>query len=241
MRLILLPGMDGTSELFRDLIEELPPSLECESVRYPTDKSLSYAELEILVTEAIPANEPLVLLAESFSTPLAIRLAAKNPANLRGLVLCAGFATSPIRGWKRSMCRSLAPFALHARLPKRAVKIFLLGNGVRDSLVAAVTDTIARVQPEVLLNRLRAVFACDVKAELAMVRLPVFYIRARQDRLVPASSLEEMKRCNPGVDFVELDGPHMLLQAEPKKASQEVMEFIGRLSSPPTSGSKTTG
>jgi hypothetical protein len=48
-------------------------------------------------------SEPFVLLAESFSTPVAIRVAAENPTNLKGLILCAGFATSPVSGLPRML------------------------------------------------------------------------------------------------------------------------------------------
>jgi len=35
-----------------------------------------------------------VILAESFSAPIAIRLAAEAPPNLKALVICAGFIES---------------------------------------------------------------------------------------------------------------------------------------------------
>ena len=86
-KLILLPGMDGTGELFADFVKALP-NLEIEVMRYPTDRHLSYEQLVPIVRSGISASEPFVFVAESFSTPLAIKLAADNPSNLKGVVIC---------------------------------------------------------------------------------------------------------------------------------------------------------
>jgi pimeloyl-ACP methyl ester carboxylesterase len=87
--LVLLPGMDGTGELFANLVDAMPEPFELITVRYPTDQELSYSELKAFVQAACPVSRPFVLLAESFSTPAAIQYAATMPPNLCGLVLCA--------------------------------------------------------------------------------------------------------------------------------------------------------
>jgi hypothetical protein len=52
-------------------------------------------ELEPLVRAALPARCRYVLLGESFSEPLAIRIAAHPPPGLVGLALCVTFASNP--------------------------------------------------------------------------------------------------------------------------------------------------
>lgn len=52
LRAVLLPGMDGTGELFSEFVAALPVGLESVTVRYPTDRCLSYSELEELVRAA---------------------------------------------------------------------------------------------------------------------------------------------------------------------------------------------
>jgi pimeloyl-[acyl-carrier protein] methyl ester esterase len=81
--LLLLPGMDGTGGLFSDFIAALPHDLQTILLRYPTDHFLSYSELQNLVREKSP-NSPFVLLAESFSTPLAIQLCRRAGDNPKG-------------------------------------------------------------------------------------------------------------------------------------------------------------
>src|SRR5262245_59650840 len=108
--LVLLPGMDGTGDLFAPLLTALPPSLPAKVVRYPTAEPLGYAQLDGVAKAALPPADDFVILGESFSGPLAISLAAEPPSNLKALVLCCSFARNP-----RPVFSSLGP--LVAALP----------------------------------------------------------------------------------------------------------------------------
>ncbi len=88
-KLVLLPGMDGTGELFDSFVKALPQSFTTEIVRYPPNRCLTSSELLHLVDSNAFGSEPFVLIAESFSSPLAIQWAATNPLNLKGLVISA--------------------------------------------------------------------------------------------------------------------------------------------------------
>lgn len=225
LKLVLLPGMDGTGELFSEFAAALGGEFEIAMVRYPTEQCFSYAELEDFVRAACPISGPFVLLAESFSTPLAIQYAASNPVNLEGLVLCAGFATSPVRGWRRLLAWLLSPLVFRVPLPNLAAEFWLVGPDAPPSLLAAVRSAVSSVQPKVLAARLRTVLGCDVRAELGRVAVPILYIQAQQDRLVSASCLEELRRIKPQVAVTVLEGPHLLLQREPCRAAEVVAAF----------------
>src|SRR4051794_17198322 len=88
--------MDGTGEFFAEFIAALPPGVEPMVVKYPPDRAMNYAELEELVRASLPVERPFVLLAESFSGPVAVAIAASKPAGLRGLVLVCSFVRSPL-------------------------------------------------------------------------------------------------------------------------------------------------
>ncbi len=45
MNLVLLPGLDGTGELFRPFIEILPKDINALVISYPGNIKLSYEEL----------------------------------------------------------------------------------------------------------------------------------------------------------------------------------------------------
>lgn len=219
-KLILLPGMDGTGELFSEFIAALPETFEVATVRYPTGQHLPYLELENLVRAACPASGPFMLLAESFSTPLALKYAAENPTHLQGVVLCAGFASSPLRGWRRYLALFVAPLVFHLRMPGLAAKYWLVGRDAPPPLLKALWVAISAVQPKVLAARLREVLACDVLEEARRVAVPILYIRAKQDRLIGASCLEKLIRIAPQMVLTTIEGPHLLLQREPQQSAE---------------------
>ena len=61
--LILLPGLDGTGELFAPFVAVSPPGVSTIPVAYPIEL-YSYDELEPLVQEKLTDN--CVILGESF-------------------------------------------------------------------------------------------------------------------------------------------------------------------------------
>jgi len=226
VRLVLLPGMDGTGELFSEFAAALSADFEITTVQYPTERCLSYSELEDFVRAACPISGPFVLLAESYSTPLAIKCAASRPGNLEGLVLCAGFATSPVRGWRRFGGWLLAPLMFRVPLPSLAARLWLVGPEALPSLLEAVRSAVSSVKSKVLAARLRAVLACDVREEIGQVAVPILYLQAKQDRLVSASCLEELRRIKPQMAVAALEGPHLLLQRKPQRAAETVVRFV---------------
>jgi pimeloyl-[acyl-carrier protein] methyl ester esterase len=221
--------MDGTGQLFHDFIGFLPKTLQTVTVRYPTEQCLSYDNLDGFVRAACPVSSPFILFAESFSTPLAIKYAATNPANLIGVILCAGFATSPVRTWRRFFGSVFAPFVIGFPLSERSVKFWLVGQDAPSSLLTEVKSAIRSVHPKVLTSRLRAVLACDTRLELAQIVAPILYIQASQDRLVSASCLEEIHRIMPQITAAILDGPHLLVQRKPQRVAEVVAEFARHL------------
>jgi pimeloyl-[acyl-carrier protein] methyl ester esterase len=229
MNLVLLPGLDGTGTLFADLVAAIPDDIDVDVVRYPTNLSC-YSAISDIVRSRMPRREPFVLLAESFSTPLAIQYAATNPANLKALIVCAGFAASPVAGVRRIAYSALAPALAGIALPKFAARLLLVGLDAPDALVAAVQSAISSVPSKTVAARIRAVLACDVRVELNQIAVAVLYLRATQDRLVQASCLEEIQRIRPQTTAVAVYGPHLIVQREPAQTAAIIMRFIEQVS-----------
>lgn len=213
MKLLLLPGLDGTGRLFRPFVEALPSGLEPEVVSYPADLCLSYEEL--LLRIAVPSG-PFAIVGESFSGPLAIRLAAARPAGLRGLILVGTFARQPM---PRFLGKLAHPALFSLRPPEAALRALLTDSCVRD-----VADAIASVRPEVLAHRIREVLAVDVARELAAVDVPILTLAGRRDRLVRPAPLRA------DATHVVLDAPHLVLQSRPREAAAAIVEWISRSS-----------
>ena len=233
-RLVLLPGMHGTGELFSKFMSTMPVQKHIEALHYPADVSPSYQQLLGAVQFFVPAYDPYFLLAESFSTPLAIQFAASKPPNLKGLILCAGFASSPLTGPGHFFASLLAPLVFHLAVPSCAINWFLIGPNPPKSLQAAVQAAVFSVRPNVLTARLRAVLSCDMRQALSQVAVPVLYIQATKDKLVPPSCLDEIRSIKPEVLVAEMDGPHLILQREPEKSGAIVSQFLHLCSMAPT-------
>lgn len=228
-RLVLLPGMHGDGELFSDFIKALPEDFASTTPLYPNDVCLSYADHLRAVEHSASEYGPFVMLAESFSTPIAIQLAATNQPNLKGLVISAGFATSPVRGVLRWIAPILVPVLSYVPVNKIGARVMVPGPAPPNSTSACMRAAIAAVKPKVLMHRVQSVLRCNVLEELRKVTVPILYLQARHDRLVNPICLEEMMRVKPEIEVMQLKGPHMLLQQMPQEAAEIVGEFVRRL------------
>jgi|SRR5438105_12009184 len=230
MVLVLLPGMDGTGDLFAPFVEALGPTQTVRVVRYPTSEPLGYSELGALAHAALPSEEPYVLLGESFSGPIAVALAAARPQHLRGLILCCTFATNPqpAFAWLRGMIGFLP-----TRPPIKVLEALLCGRFSTPTLRAALAAALHRVSPAALRARFAAVLRVNVVSELQALRLPVLYLRAIEDRVVPVRSSRLVTTHCPHAKVVELVAPHFLLQAAPDQAAAAVAEFMRDTSDQP--------
>jgi pimeloyl-[acyl-carrier protein] methyl ester esterase len=226
---VLLPGLDGTGTLFGDFISALSPTLKINTARYPTDRFLSYPELVPCVQEVVPSSRPFLLVAESFSTPLAAKFAATRAPNLKGLVMCAGFVTNPVAGWSLLVRPLARPSLFRLSLPGWALKHFLIGASPPSDLESAVRHSLLLVKPEVLARRIRLVLDCDARQDLTQTQIPILYIRADGDRLVGAHCFSEIRQLQPDTTLASISAPHLVVQREPKKAAEVIMRFIREL------------
>jgi pimeloyl-[acyl-carrier protein] methyl ester esterase len=226
VKLVLLPGMDGTGRLFANFITALGSEFDAQVVSYPQDASLQYAELEEFARNATGESEPFVLVAESFSVSIAIRWAASAPENLKGLVLCAGFVSSPLKGARRLVALALGPILFRWRPPDFMLRWLLVGRGGDSSLLVAVRATLSEVKPDVLAARLRLVLNCDERVNLRQLKLPILFIRPTRDQTVPVSAYEEVRATNPMVEMKVVDGPHLVLQTNSQTCADFVSGFV---------------
>lgn len=231
MRLLLLPGLDGTGDLFApftDAVASAPGlGLQATVLRYPTQQVMDYAALTDLARAALPTDEPFVLLGESFSGPIAIRLASEAPPGLRGLVLCCSFVRNP-----RRALAPLAPLTRWlplARMPRPLMDWALLGRLATPALSAALGRAVTAVDPAVLRARLQAVIDIDATSTWRRVKVPSLYLRGLHDRLVPASVAKALAHQLPHTQRADIDAPHALLQTAPEAAAQAVARFVAGL------------
>ena len=142
---ILLPGLDGTGELFGPFVNAARSDIQTVVVEYPVDED-SMDALEQHARSKLVNR--CIVIAESFSGPIGVRLAA-DP-RVRALVLCNSFVTSPFAPSLRHF--AVAPlFAIP--FPKFALRSALLGRYASPDLLEIARRAIARVPAHVIAKK----------------------------------------------------------------------------------------
>jgi pimeloyl-[acyl-carrier protein] methyl ester esterase len=223
MRLVLLPGLDGTGALFAPFAAAKPPGAALTIVPLP-DRLSEYAALTTAVTGTAALDSDTILIAESFGGPLALRLARQRaPA---AVVLVNSFIRAPL---PPAVCR-LIPAALFAMpMPDVVLRHWLLGDAASPALVHALRAALARVPVSTLAARVRALASLDAAADAAQLTCPLLYLRGTSDRLVRERSVGELQASAPAMQVARLSGPHLLLEAAPQLAWAALAPYLERL------------
>jgi pimeloyl-ACP methyl ester carboxylesterase len=222
--LVLLPGLDGTGKLFSEFVRALDGRVDSRIVTYPKDVPLGYDELETLVLAALPRDQSFVLLGESFSGPIAIRIAARPPAGLVAVILCGTFAKNPFP-WAR-WARPLAAYLPLKSLPRWVRAPLMWGSMLPDRAPAQKERATAGVSHAVIRHRIAALLAVDETPALRQIRLPTLVMRARDDWVIPRATTAWILKTLPAAQLVEIDGPHLLLQTRAPECAAVVLRFM---------------
>jgi len=167
-----------------------------------------------------------VLLAESFSGPLAIRIGADPPRGLAGVILCGTFAKNPYP-WLRLM-RPLAVRLPVKSLPRWLRAPLMWGSGNPRRAPPRGQRAISAVAAPVIRCRIGEVLSVDETARLGAIELPILVLTAARDRLLPRAATHLLLQSLPLAQFEEIDGPHLLLQSRPSECAVPVLRFVRR-------------
>ena len=215
---ILLPGLDGTGDLFGPLVAAAPQGISTIVVDYPTSEA-SIVVLEQRARDKL--TNRCIVIAESFSGPIGVRVAADD--RVQALILCNSFISSPILPALRHLV--FAPlFALP--IPKFAFRFFLLGRQAHPVLVEKAQHALRRLPAAIVAQRIRHVFQTNEQNAVRSLRKPVLYLRGLSDNVVSERSWREIQTICPDAEIVTIRGPHMLLQVSPIECWRAIMKFV---------------
>jgi pimeloyl-ACP methyl ester carboxylesterase len=215
--LLMLPGLDGSGRLFDPLLQALGPQWPTLVMSYPPNASGGYIELQGWLEAQLPPQTPLFILAESFSGPLAVELAAQRPQQVRGVMLCCTFASNPRPGLR--WAGGFLPWLPVATRPSWPVLRLLMGRYGTAGARRQMVDVVSGLPADLVRARLAAVLTVDVRAMLARVTQPVWLLQASDDALVPPAAIQVLSGGLPTSRLTTLQGPHALLQACPEAAA----------------------
>jgi pimeloyl-ACP methyl ester carboxylesterase len=231
-RAVLLPGLDGSGRLFAPLLAAGPHALEPDPLSFPADEPLGYDELVTLARRRLPRGR-FVLLAESFSGPIAIRLAAERPRGLVALVLAATFLHRPLNPLLHPARGLVGARLFGVPMPAAAIRHFMAGPDAPDAVVAEVQRAVSAVAPEVLALRSAEALRVDAREALAHVDAPILFLAPTRDRLIRTDAHADVLAVQPGAEVAHLEGPHMILQRCPHASLARIEEFLARTGARP--------
>jgi pimeloyl-ACP methyl ester carboxylesterase len=222
--LALLPGLDGSGELFFPIVPYLRDRFEIHLVRYADEASFGdYVES---AARQLPSGGPVSLLAESFSGPIAISLLAGRRASFQASVLSATFCKSPMPFVTRLARRMPDKLFGYNPASRAFVGLFATGRDASPEVTGKALELLQKVRPGLFRRRIGLVHDLDVTAELKAVEVPLLYIQATGDRIVPARSGAEIDRLARNIKLARVNGPHMILQTRPQECARLIIDHV---------------
>jgi len=222
LKLVLLPGMDGTGELFKEFVTYYDAKYVI--ISFPNDGSQSYEELSKYVLSKLP-EENHIILAESFSGGLVPQLLKSENKHIKGVIFVASFLSCP-RPFLVRLAR-LLPVKSLAKLPGANYlhKMLFLGWSVSRNTISKFKSVINSLPASTLSNRLNSIQRLSAQ-NLPTYTLPCFYLRPSNDLLVPKSKVSEIRGIFKNFSIRSVSGSHFILQSSPEASVSEVEQVV---------------
>jgi pimeloyl-ACP methyl ester carboxylesterase len=214
------------------LLDVMPSELTPLVISFPKAADGDYETLEARTVPLLPQDEPFAILGESFSGPLALRIAARARRNLVAVILVASFTARPV-GWLPRFARHFVQ-PLMFRLPIQLLLLrwFALGRDPPPEVAKSTIESVRSVEPAVLAQRAKAALSIDASHSFIACPVPILYLGGTQDRLIDPRTPERLKALRPDLECVMLDAPHFILQIAPSSAARAISEFLHRQRAP---------
>jgi pimeloyl-ACP methyl ester carboxylesterase len=218
--IVLLPGLDGTGDLFDRIASHLASDFTVTIVRYPNDPSLGYAGYIELARNVIGSRE-VFLLGESFSGPVATCVAARLGPQIRGLLLAATFLKAPWPGWLVQRASRIDP----ETTPRKLRDAILMGDYGDQELREKVDAIVRKLSRPVRAARLRAIAEVDVRQDFAALNCPILALHGRADWLVPMIAMQNVICRKGDARMIVFPAAHMLLQTCAAESAAAIIAF----------------
>ncbi|MCU7801753.1 MAG: lysophospholipase [Candidatus Thiodiazotropha sp. (ex Lucinoma borealis)] len=224
MKLVLLPGLDGTGLLFKEFIS----FYEGESIviALPIDSQQDYKSLANSIKNKLPQDN-FILLAESFSGGLVPHLLQLSGHHIKGLIFVASFLNTPNKALLT--LASTLPITKFATLPTATYvhRRLFLGMHASPYLVSKFVEVIKSVPEAVLRKRMKSIL--ELKNIRMTTSIPTAYIQATDDKLVNTGNWNDFQKIFTNIKLYRIEGPHFILQSKPFESAKTVSEIIMHL------------
>jgi pimeloyl-ACP methyl ester carboxylesterase len=226
MKLVLLPGLHGSAQLFQPLIDRLPGEIDTQIISYPAGVKLDYTQLRNMILSQLPKQD-FMLLAESFSGPLAYQIASRNPKNLKAVIFVASFLDNPRPLLLNSITITLLSMLKMLPLSVFAVKTWMTGTKVSKQIISLCKQSLDILSPGLVSYRLTEI--AQLRSRHWPCRCKAIYIQARHDKLVPRRCVEPFKLAFADLEIKTLNSAHFVVQTLPEDCAKVIVDTINQI------------
>lgn len=227
MTLVLLPGLAGDAQMWRDQLAGLAafrPRVSDVHMRHPTIPEMAAALLARF-------DGPLVLCGASMGGMVAMEAARQAPDRIRGLALLGTTARPEDDEMRRLRENAIALFAQGrvAEVIEPNVGFAFHPDHARDEdLVARYLDFVLRAGADQLVRQNLAVIGRpDARLHLPQLRCPVLVVTGEDDQLTPPALASEIAELVPQAELVLLPRcGHMLTMEQPEAVNRELRRWL---------------
>lgn len=187
---VLVPGMDGTGQLFYAQVPRLARSYRVATYALRNDAanwSTLVDDLGRVVDQVAPQSRRAIVLGESFGGALALSFALAAPSRVSALVILNSFAhfAPQFRLRLARLGLGALPWGMMG-LIRRATAFRLHSAHTHRAEIRRFMALTAAASRRGYLNRLRLLTDYDVRDRLGELRIPTLFLAADQDHLVPS-------------------------------------------------------
>ncbi|MGW1076663.1 alpha/beta fold hydrolase [Streptomyces sp. NPDC002537] len=188
---------------------------------------------DALVARADAAGlETFTVIGYSMGTMVSVRIAARYPERVRGLVLTAGMARPDNRMrasldlWQKLLADGdLEAFARFLALSGFSTEFF---NAMPEEQLHALYTVMIKGIPAGSAEQAGLVLRTDVTADLAGISVPTLVVATTRDTLVSPANSRALADAIPGAEYAELETGHLVMAERPQEWQRLILSFLDR-------------
>lgn len=187
---VLVPGIDGTAELFYRQIPLLAEYFDVVAFPLPDHPDASMADLADELAELIDevGHDGAILLGESFGGALSLHVGLRHPDLVKGLVIVNSFPYLDNRLQLLAAPRLLRILPWGAMpLARRLTEHRIHSSHVGDDELREFRQRTRSIERDGYIRRMQLVYGHDLRDELEQIKAPTLFLAGTEDRLVPSA------------------------------------------------------
>jgi pimeloyl-ACP methyl ester carboxylesterase len=214
----------------RVLAIDLPGHGESDAAATPG--LAEYADVTATVIDAL-GGWPALLIGHSLGGAVAITLATRRAADVRGLMLLSTCARLPPVATSVQWMWGAMPAALRRMVFFHSAKDLLFGAGASPAAIALGMQELRACRAQTLAADVGIARGMDLRAAAAGLRVPTLILCGSRDRITPPALSQLLRATIAGsrLQIVE-DAGHMLLMEAPDVVNRAIEAFAASVSEP---------